>query len=356
MARVLVVDDEQGYRDYLERALRVEGHDVRVAESGRRGVEVGTRFRPDVLVVDWMLKDEMHGLHVTRALRVARAEIQAILITGFPSPELQAEAEDADIFAFMQKPFDLDRMVEVVGRAARGPASKATEIPIGLIEIDSEGNIVHANAVARKLFASTLAGSDAMRLDQMFDPQSLPDFETAAENWHIVSPRCRSQAYWHIRTQPYKEGMTRLVVILRPDDPHFRNRQLVEMLLGVDEERETPWPFEGRVVVVDQSAVYRRFIVSTLESAGAICYPVSGCGEALRLLDTDAGIGFMIIDSHTAAADLDSCLAQLRRRRPELILIGNTEDPNETLLGANGIERVLLKPWRIRDLIQAIQG
>ena len=74
MPKVLIVDDERSYRDYLGRFLAREGHEVQLAATGREAIDGGCRFRPDVLVVDWMLKDHVHGLQVTEAFDQSRVD------------------------------------------------------------------------------------------------------------------------------------------------------------------------------------------------------------------------------------------------------------------------------------------
>ena len=52
MAKILVIDDEQGIRDLLDTLLRQKGHDVILAESGQKGFDTFLRERPDVIVLD----------------------------------------------------------------------------------------------------------------------------------------------------------------------------------------------------------------------------------------------------------------------------------------------------------------
>ena len=118
MAKVLIVDDEESYRDHLSRAVTREGHDVDTAHNGRTAVEVGACFQPDVLIVDWMLKSSLNGLDVSNVLRRANPNLLTIIISGYPLAEFAALAERAGVFACLDKPFDLDELRDVVRRAA----------------------------------------------------------------------------------------------------------------------------------------------------------------------------------------------------------------------------------------------
>ena len=63
MAKILVIDDEQSIRDLLDRLLRRKGYYVVLAESGRKGLELFRRERPDVIVLDLRIP-ELDGITV----------------------------------------------------------------------------------------------------------------------------------------------------------------------------------------------------------------------------------------------------------------------------------------------------
>ena len=113
--RILIVDDEPTYREYLERFLKRDGLDVRTAETGSEAIELAREFAPDILLADWMLRCEMHGIEVGEALRAQRPELRILLMTGFPTADLEAEAARVGIDGFLEKPFaleDLSRAIE----------------------------------------------------------------------------------------------------------------------------------------------------------------------------------------------------------------------------------------------------
>ena len=117
MARVLVVDNELGFREHLKRLFSADGYDVETAASGAEAIESAGRFDPDVLVTDWILKDHLDGLDVSRSLRELNPRLATILITGYPSPELKTEAKAAHVAAFFKKPFDPEKLQDAVRRA-----------------------------------------------------------------------------------------------------------------------------------------------------------------------------------------------------------------------------------------------
>ena len=112
--KILIVDDEPTYREYLKRFLSRDGLDVRTAETGAEAIEVSREFAPDILLADWMLRCEMHGIEVGEALRRQWPDLRILLMTGFPTADLQAEAERVGIDGFLEKPFSLEDLSSAI--------------------------------------------------------------------------------------------------------------------------------------------------------------------------------------------------------------------------------------------------
>lgn len=118
MPRVLVVEDEDVLRGSLAHLLRHRGFEVRDARNGSEAVAIGREFAPDLLIADWMLQNHMHGLEVARTLFGTNPRLRTIVITGFPSQELRAEAErEPAVIGFLEKPFTFEDLEEVLLRA-----------------------------------------------------------------------------------------------------------------------------------------------------------------------------------------------------------------------------------------------
>ena len=131
--RVLVVDDEPRYRAYLREFLGSQGHEVAVAETGAEAVGIGIRFQPELLLTDWMLRDHSHGRHISSALRAIDPGMPTILMTGFASEELRAEARRSRVFQFIEKPFEVDALRLAVLRAAHDTEVPRESVPFGVM-------------------------------------------------------------------------------------------------------------------------------------------------------------------------------------------------------------------------------
>src|SRR5690606_34014601 len=78
--RILVIEDEESYRDSLAFLLSREGFDVILAETGTRGVEQFQRHSADLVLLDLMLPG-MSGPEVLRTLR-ERSDVPVIMVTA----------------------------------------------------------------------------------------------------------------------------------------------------------------------------------------------------------------------------------------------------------------------------------
>lgn len=121
MAKVLVIDDEEGIRDLLDTLLTRKGYTVVLAEGGRKGVELFRRERPDVIVLDLKMP-EMDGLTVVKHLRNANHTLPVIILTGAGSPELERQLYAMGVTEFVEKEFSLHRLGDALKRVLKTPA------------------------------------------------------------------------------------------------------------------------------------------------------------------------------------------------------------------------------------------
>jgi CheY-like chemotaxis protein len=103
--RVLVVEDGADMRQTLADLLRLEGHVVHVAATGREGIALARELRPDVVLCDIGLPD-LDGYEVARALRgdAALRTTRLVALTGYAQPEDQRRAAEAGFDRHITKP------------------------------------------------------------------------------------------------------------------------------------------------------------------------------------------------------------------------------------------------------------
>jgi two-component system, NtrC family, response regulator AtoC len=116
---VLVVDDEEKILRALTRALRDEGHEVTEEADPRRAQRLLADRAFDVLVIDNVMP-EVTGLEVVRGLVASTQEDerpQMIMMTAHATIESAIEAMKLGALDYLQKPFEIDELLVVVGRA-----------------------------------------------------------------------------------------------------------------------------------------------------------------------------------------------------------------------------------------------
>lgn len=119
--RILVVDDSQDTTRMMRLLLRGQGHEVRLAHTGREAIAVAEEFRPRVILLDLALPD-MSGDALAKELRETKGfESTALVAVSGYSADEKASVFDAHFL----KPVDHDALSEFLARWS----SKAGEKP-----------------------------------------------------------------------------------------------------------------------------------------------------------------------------------------------------------------------------------
>ena len=116
MARILVVDDEEGIRKILRQVLEYEDHEVRVASGGGEALSVYSEFRPDLSLLDVKMA-RMDGLEVLDRLREQDPAAVVIMMSGHGNIETAVEATRRGAYDFLEKPLDTDRLLVTIRNA-----------------------------------------------------------------------------------------------------------------------------------------------------------------------------------------------------------------------------------------------
>ena len=99
-ARVLVVEDESRIAHFLSKGLRLDGHEVVVAEDGEVGLFLGLTEPFDLAVLDLTLPGRS-GLEVLGALHRDRPGMPVLMLTGRDDPAVRRACEEAGAAAFL---------------------------------------------------------------------------------------------------------------------------------------------------------------------------------------------------------------------------------------------------------------
>ena len=153
--RTLVIDDEPRIRSIISALLGEQGYDVRTASSGEEGIAAYREFLPAVVVLD-MRMPGMDGMAVLRTLNEElRVDCKIIIVTGHGEVRSAVEAIKQGAFDYIQKPFDNDELLAVVGRAAEMVSLKrrVQQLEEQLQETYGFSNIVGVSDKMKSTFA-----------------------------------------------------------------------------------------------------------------------------------------------------------------------------------------------------------
>jgi DNA-binding NtrC family response regulator len=114
--RILVVDDEDDFRDTLVQRLQNRKMDVTGAENGEKALELIDKFLYDVVILDVKMPG-LDGIQVLREIRQRRPSIEVILLTGHASVESGIEGMKLGAFDYVVKPVGLDKLLEIMQAA-----------------------------------------------------------------------------------------------------------------------------------------------------------------------------------------------------------------------------------------------
>jgi len=113
MSNILIVDDEQSYRQLLSLVFEGDGHVVRTANNGREAVEVLRNEPADLIISDVKMPD-MDGIEMLRVVRETMPDVGVVFMTAFASVETAREAFKLGADDFVTKPFDVEELKLIV--------------------------------------------------------------------------------------------------------------------------------------------------------------------------------------------------------------------------------------------------
>ncbi len=116
--RVLVIDDDPQILELIEIILADEGHEVTTLASAQEALEVVSANRPDLVLLDIVMRSR-HGLDVLSELRKTAPHVPVVLLSGAVTQvtDMPDIARALGAHDFIEKPFDAQRLIEVVERA-----------------------------------------------------------------------------------------------------------------------------------------------------------------------------------------------------------------------------------------------
>lgn len=110
MARILVVEDEKSILEVVTLNLELDGHEVVVATTGKKAVDIFGGQRFDLIILDVMLP-EMNGFDVCEKIRLTNTEIPILFLTARDLVEDKIQGLKSGGDDYLVKPFHLEEFL-----------------------------------------------------------------------------------------------------------------------------------------------------------------------------------------------------------------------------------------------------
>jgi nitrogen regulation protein NR(I) len=133
-ASLLLIEDDPGIADTLQRALTEDGHQVVVEKRGDMGLARAAEGGFEAVITDLKLPG-LNGLELVRQLHMLQPRLPIILVTAFGTSETAIEAMKFGAYDYLLKPFDFSQMLDLVRKAI--DSSRRMSEPVELGEASS---------------------------------------------------------------------------------------------------------------------------------------------------------------------------------------------------------------------------
>src|SRR5947209_9639392 len=135
--RVLVVEDDDAIAQVLQRSLRMEGYDVRIAGDGVSALDQAHAFLPDLVILDLGLP-RLDGVEVAKRLRESD-DVPILMLTARDAVDARVEGLDARADDYLVKPFERQELLaRLRALLRRRPARGSAFVVVGDLKLNPD--------------------------------------------------------------------------------------------------------------------------------------------------------------------------------------------------------------------------
>lgn len=113
MAKILIIDDERSIRNIITELLEIEGHTVKSAENGSKGLEMIKSENFDLVISDVKMP-EMDGIELLEQTMLVRPDLPVVMISGHGNIDIAVECIKKGAFDYLGKPIEMNRLLLTV--------------------------------------------------------------------------------------------------------------------------------------------------------------------------------------------------------------------------------------------------
>ena len=121
--KLIIVDDETRFLNAIAQRLKKRGFDVRTASNGPDAIALAQEEKFDIALLDLKMPG-MDGGELLRILKEEHKFLEAIILTGHGSLESAVGLTKLGAFSYLPKPYELDKLIEVLKNAFQARLEK----------------------------------------------------------------------------------------------------------------------------------------------------------------------------------------------------------------------------------------
>jgi nitrogen regulation protein NR(I) len=145
-ATILLVEDDPGAAESLQRVLEDEGYTVIAARTGEQGLTLAGKERCDVVLTDLKLPS-LNGLELVKRLHAVKPRLPIILMTAHGTTEVAIEATRHGAYDYLLKPFEMPALLETIAKALASSRLTTQAVEIGKAVAGSDAIVGNSRAM-----------------------------------------------------------------------------------------------------------------------------------------------------------------------------------------------------------------
>lgn len=150
-SRILVVDDEESIREFLEIMLKKEGYEVTTADDGLRAKDILSKKSFDMVISDMQMPN-MTGIELLKHVKESYPDLVFMMITAFGTTETAVDAMKMGAYDYVTKPFKIDEVRLNIANALRSK------------NLETEVRVLKKELVKEYSFHNMIGNSAAMHI------------------------------------------------------------------------------------------------------------------------------------------------------------------------------------------------
>lgn len=111
--KILIIDDEQGWRDLLYYELTMEGFKAITVQSGEEGVKIVEDNGFILIIIDIRMPG-IDGIETIKKIKQIKPDMKFIMVTGYAEEEKIKKGIELGAATYFYKPLELDRLMTTV--------------------------------------------------------------------------------------------------------------------------------------------------------------------------------------------------------------------------------------------------